>query len=111
MISSGTTGEWNFGPDHNQKHTVQEVIGEFAKYFNLSVEPWRLDTQVNPEESNFLLLDSTKAKNQLHWKNHLDFANSLSWSANWYQMPVSQAREITDKQIKDFFDLSSSIKI
>ena len=111
MISSGTTGEWNFGPDHNQKQTVQEVIGEFSKYFNLSVEPWRLDTKANPEESSFLLLDSTKARNQLHWRDHLDFANSLAWSANWYQAPVSQARQITEKQIKDFFNLSLSEKI
>jgi CDP-glucose 4,6-dehydratase len=111
MISSGTTGEWNFGPDHNQRHTVQEVIGEFAKHFNLSVKPWTLDTQVNPAESNLLLLDSAKARNQLHWKDQLDFGNSLSWSANWYQTPVPQAREITMKQIRDFLNLSLSNKI
>ena len=111
MISIGTAGEWNFGPDHNQKHTVKEVIEGFAKNFNLSVKPWYSDSNVNPAESNLLLLDSTKARDQLHWKDHLDFANSLSWSANWYQTPVSQAREITVKQIKDFFSLSLSEKI
>jgi len=111
MISIGTAGEWNFGPDHNQKYTVKEVIEGFAKNFNLSVKPWYLDSNVNPAESNLLLLDSTKARDQLHWKDHLDFANSLSWSANWYQTPVSQAREITVKQIKDFFSLSLSEKI
>jgi CDP-glucose 4,6-dehydratase len=111
MILNGTTGEWNFGPDHKQKHSVQEVIAEFAKHFNLNVEPWQLDAHVNPAESNLLLLDSTKARDQLHWKDYLDFATSLSWSANWYQAPVSQAREITVKQIKDFFNLSLSVKI
>lgn len=111
MISSGTTGEWNFGPDHNQRHTVREVIGEFAQHFNLSVEPWNLDTQVNPAESNLLLLDSTKARNLLNWKDHLDFRNSLSWSANWYQTPVSQARDVTEKQIRDFLNLSLGKKV
>jgi len=107
MISNGTEGEWNFGPDHNQKRTVQVVIEEFAKHFDLNVEPWYLDNQVNPAESNLLLLDSTKARVQLRWKDQLDFANSVSWSANWYQTPISQAREITVKQIKDFFQLKS----
>ena len=111
MLLNGIAGEWNFGPDHNQKHSVQEVFVEFAKHFNLKVEPWYLDTQVNPVESNLLLLDSTKSREQLHWKDHLDFANSLSWSANWYQAPISQAREITVKQIKDFFNLNLSGKI
>lgn len=111
MILNGTAGEWNFGPDHNQKHTVQEVIVEFAKHYNLNVEPWCLDTRVNPVESNLLLLDSTKARDQLHWKEYLNFENSLSWSANWYQMPVSQARDVSVKQIKDFFNLSFGDKI
>ncbi len=111
MILNGTAGEWNFGPDHNQKHTVQEVIVEFAKHYNLNVEPWYLDTRVNPVESNLLLLDSTKARDQLHWRDYLNFENSLSWSANWYQMPVSQARDVSVKQIKDFFNLSFNDKI
>jgi CDP-glucose 4,6-dehydratase len=111
MISSGTSGEWNFGPEHSHKHSVQEVIEEFAQHFNLNIEPWRLDTQVNPTESDLLLLDSSKARDQLRWRDQLDFSNSLSWSANWYQTPVSQAREISVNQIKDFFNLSLSEKI
>jgi CDP-glucose 4,6-dehydratase len=111
MILSGTAGEWNFGPDHNEKHTVQEVIQGFAKHFNLSVKPWYQDTQVNPVESNLLLLDSTKARVQLNWKDQLNFTDSLGWSASWYQTPVSQARAITVKQIRDFFNLSLIKKI
>lgn len=110
MISSGTSGEWNFGPEHSHKHSVREVIEEFAQHFNLKIEPWRLDTQVNPTESDLLLLDSSKARNQLRWRDQLDFSNTLSWSATWYQTPVSQAREISVNQIKDFFNLSLSEK-
>lgn len=111
MITNGTTGEWNFGPTHTQKYTVREVIEEFAKHFNLNVDPWCLDTQANPAESSLLLLDSSKARNQLLWKDHLDFKNSVSWSAKWYLAPVSQARETTLKQIRDFFNLSLIEKI
>ncbi len=111
MISNGTTGEWNFGPTHTEKYTVREVIEEFAKHFNLKTDPWCLDTQVNPAESSLLLLDSSKARNQLHWKDQLDFKSSLSWSASWYLAPVSQARETTVRQIRDFFNLSLIEKI
>ena len=105
MLSKGTAGEWNFGPDHNQKHTVREVIEEFAQHFDIGVEPWILDSQTNPPESNLLLLDSGKARDQLSWKDLLDFRESLAWSAEWYQSPVADAREITLNQIKDFFNL------
>jgi CDP-glucose 4,6-dehydratase len=107
MLSSGVSGEWNFGPDHNQKHSVQEVIEEFAQHFNIDCEPWTLDSQLNPPESNLLLLDSSKSRDQLNWKDQLDFEESLSWTANWYQTPLAEAKEITVKQIRDFFQLKS----
>lgn len=107
MLSSGVSGEWNFGPDHNQKHTVQEVIEEFAQHFDIDCEPWNLDSQLNPSESNLLLLDSSKSRDKLDWKDQLDFEESLSWTANWYQTPLAEAKEITVKQIRDFFQLKS----
>lgn len=107
MISDGTTGEWNFGPDHHLKHTVQEVIEGFAQHFNIEAEPWKLDSQMNPSESHLLLLDSSKARTLLNWKDQLDLSESLEWCAKWYQTPITQAREITLKQIRDFFQLKS----
>lgn len=107
MLKSGNSGEWNFGPDHNQKHTVRDVIEEFAQHFKIDCEPWTLDSQVNPSESNLLLLDSSKSRDQLNWMDHLDFKGSLSWTADWYQTPAAGAREITIGQIRDFFQLKS----
>jgi CDP-glucose 4,6-dehydratase len=107
MLANRTAGEWNFGPDHSQKHTVQEVIEEFARHFNINCDPWKLDTQLSPAESSLLLLDSSKSRAQLAWRDQLDFQESLSWTANWYQNPLSGAKEITTKQIRDFFRLKS----
>lgn len=107
MLESGVSGEWNFGPDHHQKHSVQEVIEEFSQHFKIDCAPWILDSQINPSESNLLLLDSTKARSQLKWRDQLDFQESLSWTANWYQTPLAEAKKITVTQIKDFFQLKS----
>ena len=107
MLAKGTDGEWNFGPDHSQKHTVQDVIEEFARHFNINCDPWTLDTQINPAESSLLLLDSSKSRSELNWRDQLNFQESLTWTANWYQTPLSKAKEITTEQIKDFFQLKS----
>lgn len=107
MISSGTVGEWNFGPDHNQTHTVQEVVEEFASNFNIDVAPWILDSVENPPESDLLLLDSSKARSELRWQDKLDFTNTLLWTANWYQSPTAAARETTIKQIREFLSLEA----
>jgi CDP-glucose 4,6-dehydratase len=109
MLKDGTVGEWNFGPDHLEKHTVRDVIEEFASNFDLSHEPWRVDSQQNPAESHLLLLDSCKAREQLQWKDFLDFKNSLAWTAYWYQNEAEfGSKALTIKQIKDFFTLSAS---
>jgi CDP-glucose 4,6-dehydratase len=106
MVTQGTQGEWNFGPNHLQKHLVSEVIDGFSQQYGVSGSAWMLDQGTHPKESNFLLLNSAKARTQLGWVDQLDFQETLEWTASWYRDFTEQgARPTTMQQIEAFLSL------
>ena len=108
MLNDGLEGNWNFGPDHNLKFSVSQVIDEFATHFEMVSTPWKQDLSKNPVESELLLLDSSKARNQLRWTEILSFEHSLAWTAAWYlDAKAGGARSITQKQIADYFEMKN----
>ena len=103
MITLGTQGEWNFGPNHTEKRFVSEVIEGFSQHYGVVGSPWALDGGAHPKESDFLLLNSYKARTQLGWVDKLDFPETLKLTASWYRAFTEQgARETTEKQIEAF---------
>jgi len=109
MIKNSTVGEWNFGPNHLEKHSVSDVIEKFATFSQVSASAWSLDEGDNPKESNFLLLDSSKARNELDWQDFLTFESAVEWTAHWYQSFESKgARELSLAQIQAFLALKSN---
>ena len=110
MIKNSTAGEWNFGPNHLEKHSVSDVIEKFATFSQVSSSAWLLDEGENPKESNFLLLDSSKARTELGWQDFLTFESAVEWTALWYQnFHSTRARELSLAQIKAFLALKSSV--
>jgi len=109
MIKNSTVGEWNFGPNHLEKHSVSDVIEQFATFSQVSAVAWVLDDADNPKESDFLLLDSSKARTELGWRDFLTFESAVEWTATWYQNFGSNgARELSLRQIKAFLALKSN---
>jgi len=109
MIEKSTAGEWNFGPNHLEKHSVSDVIEKFANFSQVSSSAWLLDEGENPKESDFLLLDSSKARTDLGWQDFLTFESAVEWTARWYQnFDSTGARELSLAQIKAFLALKSS---
>ena len=109
MINNSKAGEWNFGPDHLEKHSVSDVIEKFASSSQVSSKAWSLDEGENPKESNFLLLDSSKAREELGWQDFLTFDSAVEWTALWYQDFDSKgARELSLSQIEAFLALKSN---
>ena len=105
MISSSVTGEWNFGPDNRQQRTVLDVVNTFADSWGYKGSQKFIDRSKAEhfQESNLLLLDSSKARRFLGWSDKLDFAKTIDWTVSWYQKAISEsAREITELQIREF---------
>jgi CDP-glucose 4,6-dehydratase len=109
MIKNSTAGEWNFGPNHLEKHSVSDVIEKFASFSQVSTSAWSLDGGENPKESDFLLLDSSKARTMLGWQDFLAFDLAVEWTALWYKnFDSTGARELSLSQIRAFLALKSN---
>ena len=74
----------NFGPAPASFCTVHEVVDAFSERF-AGKPGWRRDTGQQPEEAEFLTLSSELARKALGWHPSLGFAESLTWTADWYQ--------------------------
>lgn len=108
QISSGFTGEWNFGPDLTEKHSVGDLVTAFAKYWGVEGPLWNLEKSDQPHEAGYLLLDSHKAQKDLNWENRLEFNMVVKWTLDIYKdHGKGLRRENFSKQIDDFGQLSN----
>ena len=64
-LTTGLEGEWNFGPDLNERKTVLEVVDEFNKNWQDKKVFFDHVADSSFLESNYLVLDSSKAKRVL----------------------------------------------
>ena len=109
MISHGISGEWNFGPSLKEKHTVVELVQAFAKSWGFSInqEFWKIEDDKQPHEAGYLLLDSSKAREELEWQDKLTFDDSISLTATWFKMTkVENPLNVSIKQINEFLSIN-----
>ena len=111
QISEGTTGEWNFGLLAPAEHSVSDLVNAFGSNWGVKGALWEQDSNQQPAESNFLLLDSKKAHDLLGWEEKLDFDTTINWCINWYKHykigeQADSTKAFTQDQIAHFFSLS-----
>ena len=106
MLKSRAGGEWNFGPKIENDKTVGVVADSAAKYWGAEAG-WSKDSAENPHEAGCLLLDSTKAREQLNWRDKLDFDITMSWTIDFYKKVCEgqNPKDLLDKQIQEFMIL------
>ena len=104
MISGGVSGAWNFVPSLDVKKTVGELSSQVAAHYGLTGEVWKLESDLQPHEAGYLLLDSSKARLALDWSDHLNFEDSIQWTVEWYLNKGLNHGEITKSQIQQFFE-------
>ena len=109
MLESGKSGQWNFGPTLDKKHSVSELVESFAKTWGvLGIEqPWKLAENVQPHEAGYLLLDSNKARETLGWNDKLDFELAIGMTVEWFKkIDTENPRDVTTDQIRGFLAIS-----
>ena len=108
MLTDGISGEWNFGPDLEEKYSVSNLVEAFANSWLLEdhKKSWILDNTNQPHEAGYLLLNSEKARESLGWNDKLTFQEKVDWTSIWYQnIGIFGAKQATENQIKDYFNL------
>jgi CDP-glucose 4,6-dehydratase len=68
---------------------------------------WTLDDGDHPHESDFLMLDITKAQAELGYSPRVNLAKALVWVAEWYDAYLAHRdlSKITENQIAGFEEL------
>lgn len=93
---------WNFGPTESKIWKVHDVLIECKK--NWSKINWELQKvdQNLLHEANTLMLDSTKAKNELSWNPVWDTSEAIKRTIDWYHNMIDGDNIITESQIKEY---------
>lgn len=81
--SPACAGAWNFGPDTNGIRTVQQVLGDFQRFWPQL--RWEVDARPQPHEAALLALDSTQAREQLKWRPVWGVEDAVRHTADWYR--------------------------
>lgn len=98
-------GSYNFGPNEESCLTTGELATLFCELWKDGAK-WKNISEKNaPHEANFLKLDCSKSKSVLGWKPQWGIKTAVEKIIEWEKSVLQgiSAREITDKQIKEYF--------
>ena len=112
LLNKGTGIEWNFGPGLKDKYTVGQLANAFAGAWGIDGYKWDIESTQQLHESAFLMLDSSKARAQLTWKDNLNFEDTIKSTVDWYKSDFkNDAEGITREQIRDFLDIDARTEL
>jgi CDP-glucose 4,6-dehydratase len=106
MLTRGVTGAWNFGPAIDADTKVSKVADLAVSAWGDDAS-WTLDNEPQLHEAGFLLLDSSKARQDLNWRDKLDFEATIKWTIDFYKeaTSVGVSRNLLEKQTEKFLSL------
>lgn len=93
---------WNFGPLDDDARPVQWIVERLAEM--RSDVKWQLDASLQPHEANYLKLDSSKARKQLHWQPRWRLQTALHKTIDWHEAwkQAKDMRSVTLAQIAEY---------
>jgi CDP-glucose 4,6-dehydratase len=65
---------------------------------------WKLDKDPQLHEAGYLLLDSSKARQELNWRDKLDFEATIEWTIDFYKAAANgkSPRSLLEEQVEAF---------
>jgi CDP-glucose 4,6-dehydratase len=94
---------WNFGPDFERDHTVEDILNILKKVWAGPVN-WEVEAGEKAHEAINLRLDSSKARNSLAWSAGWTCTDAVVATAQWQQayLDGQGMRAFTLQQIDAF---------
>ena len=93
----------NFAPDKENIVTVEKLVETMSTSWEI------IKTKVTGQdkvyhEAQFLHLDNSLAKQELHWTPKLDLEDTVKWTVDWYKEFSESEKSIMDKQINKYYE-------
>ncbi len=102
IVRDQNFGIWNFGPDVSDFASVETVVTIFEKYAE-KVLIEKEQSAKSFQETEFLTLNSKKAREELIWEPIFGLDDSIRLTIEWERLSMmGQARSETMRQIQDF---------
>lgn len=105
---------FNFGPKNDHNATVEDVLVEMKKNWNLV--HWQVDSQhaIQGKEAGLLKLNCDKAMTRLHWHSTLNFNQTIQFVSSWYENWHNQTHQmiqVSTEQIAQFTEMAKQQNI
>jgi len=98
---------WNFGPDDNDTQNVEWITKTICNLWEENAS-YKIDTDPQPHEANYLKLDCSKAKAELGWTPKWNIEATLKTIVDWNKsyLKGENIRTVTEQQIGQYFNKS-----
>jgi CDP-glucose 4,6-dehydratase len=95
---------WNFGPDDSDAKNVEWISDKICSMWGDNAK-FKVDSNPQPHEANYLKLDCSKAKAKLGWYPRWNINQALSSIVAWNKAYMNHENilDITVQQIYDYF--------
>lgn len=94
---------FNFGPSEHEARSVSWLAAAMAARWGEGASSHVVQGS-HPYEAQTLALDSSLARQVLHWKPLLDIPTAVAWTTDWYR----SERDLTNSQIEDFMERATT---
>ncbi len=91
---------WNFGPAPTDTLSVAEVLTMLQN--NLRGLNWHISCAIHPHEAQMLVLDSSKAREELGWTPTWDLKQAISKTALWYDAWLASGEVLSQSQLNEY---------
>ena len=81
---SQISASFNFGPGDDDAWTVEQIAAKLAGMWGNGAS-WYCDGAPTPHETHALKVDSSRARLEIGWTQHLAIEAALEWTMNWYR--------------------------
>mgnify|MGYP006106889667 CR=1 FL=1 len=100
---------YNFGPGLKDRKSVKQLYNKLEKNF------FQLKYKINKnnhkkKESDYLFLDSSRAKKYLKWKPILNFDETIKFTSDWYAAYCKNKSIIYKYQLNQYFEFAKRRK-
>ena len=113
LLAGGADDAWNISPDPDSFQTVREIADTATKWWG-GKAGWVDDSGgQHPHEASLLILDPSKIKRELGWRNLLQFPANLEWTLDWERETRERAadpRAVALAQIAQYVNLMPDAK-
>ena len=103
---------FNFGPSSDQNYTVEDLLIELSKYWDLKdvKDAYKVNENKHFHEAKLLKLNCDKAFLSFNWQANLDFKETIKFTSEWYYDFYKTDKKILNKTLEQITEYENIAK-